>query len=127
MSLFTALIKLSKACVLKQTLGSLLFLEKVLESDGVKNTLLGGLQDLAGHEVLVQDEVRLLVVVDDVQLAHAAEVLVQQLHIVVDYLQRQQLVVPLLWSQQNQVIMKCHQTLTLAILLRRQHQHMKKY
>ena len=104
MSLFTALIELSKAFVLKQALGSLLFLEKVLESDGVENTLLGGLQDLAGHEVLVQDEVRLLVVVDDVQLAHAAEVLVQELNIVVDNLQRQQLVVPLLWSQQKQVI-----------------------
>ena len=39
----------------------------------------------------------LLVVVDDVQLADAAEVLVQELHVVVDYLQRQKLVVPLLW------------------------------
>merc|ERR1712241_773588 len=90
------IIYLSKACVLKQALGSLLLLEKVLKSDGVENTLLGGLQDLAGHEVLVQGEVRLLVVVDDVQLAHAAEVLVQELNIVVDNLQSQQLVVPLL-------------------------------
>lgn len=82
-----------------------------------KDVLLGRLLDLAAHQQLVEDEVGLLEVEDDVELAHlgmdsmsarlawlcndclqtyTSEVLVQQLHVPVDDFQRQQLVVVLL-------------------------------
>lgn len=100
-------------------------LQHVLGGDRLQHVLLGGLLHLAADQQFVQYEVGLLKVEDDVQLAHlrqgemvrrggtrqisifrnvthtfletyTAKILVQQLHVAVDDLQRQQLVVVLL-------------------------------
>ncbi len=67
----------------------------VRKLDLLEDGLLGRLLDLSGHDQLVKDEVGLLKVEDDVQLAHGAKVLVQHLHVPVDQLEGQQLVVVL--------------------------------
>ena len=48
-------------------------LEDVLGRDGLQDVLLGRFLDLTAHQQLVQDEVRLLEVEDDVQLADLEE------------------------------------------------------
>lgn len=45
-------------------------LQQVCLLDGLQHTLLGGVLDVSPHQKLVQDEVGLLKVEDDVQLAH---------------------------------------------------------
>ena len=59
----------------------------------MEDGLLGGLLHLARQEELVQDHVDLVEVEDEVELAHVAEELIEQLHEEVDRLEIQQLVV----------------------------------
>ena len=47
--------------------------------------------------------INLLIVIDDVQLAHTSKVLVQELHKVVDDLQGEQLVISIIWSKYSLV------------------------
>ena len=67
--------------------------ETVLLSDAAQHILLAALLHLASEKELVKDEVRLLEVEDDVQLAHVAVVLVHLLDKAMHNLQRDQLVV----------------------------------
>ena len=77
-------------------------MDKILKSDSVKNTLLGSVLNFSRQNILVQDKIGLsridtdvynfiklylLIIVDDVQLADTPEILVKELHIIVDYLQ----------------------------------------
>lgn len=61
--------RLGKSNVVR-VVGSTDLLEDVLRRDGLEDVLLGRFLDLATDQQLVQDEVRLLEVEDDVQLAH---------------------------------------------------------
>ena len=83
---------LNKSHILQRQRDDLLLLVVVCELDLLEDGLLRRLLDLARHDELVQDEVRLLEVEDDVQLAHGTEVLVQHLDEPVDELQCEELV-----------------------------------
>ncbi len=71
---------LDQSEVLHREGDDLLLLEVVGQLDLLDDGLLRGLLRLARQQQLVQDEVRLLEVEDDVQLAHRPEVLVQNFH-----------------------------------------------
>jgi hypothetical protein len=67
--------------------------EAVLLANAPEHVLLAALLHLAGQQQLVEDEVGLLEVEDDVELADVAVVLVHLLDVAVDNLERDQLVV----------------------------------
>lgn len=73
-------------------------LQAVLCSNDPKNVLLAALLHFASDQQLIQNEVGLLEVEDDVQLADVAVVLVHLLDIAVDDLERDQLVVGVVGS-----------------------------
>lgn len=90
-----ALASLSEAMVLEESLRCFVLLQDVLGRDRFENVLFGRLLDLAADEQLVQNEVSLLKVEDDVQLANTPKVFVQQFYVSVDDFQREQLVIVL--------------------------------
>ena len=73
-----------QANVLQGERDDLFLLIVVGEFDLFQNRLLGSLLHLPGHDELVEDEVSLLKVEDDVQLADGAKVFVQHFHVAVD-------------------------------------------
>jgi hypothetical protein len=70
----------------------LLLLVVVCKLNLLEDSLLARLLQLPCHDELVEDEVGLLKVEDDVELAHGAKVLVKHLHVAVDRLQDEKLV-----------------------------------
>lgn len=87
---------LAETVVLEEALGDFFVLKSVLCADRLQHLLLAGLLHFTGYEELVENEVGFLEVEDDVQLAHAAEVSVQELHIAMYDFQTCQLVVAIL-------------------------------
>jgi len=79
--------------IVKETLGRVLLLQKVLRRDRFQHILFGRLLNLTTNQKLVQHKVSLFKVEDDVKLTHTAKVFVQEFHVSVDDLQRQKLVV----------------------------------
>ena len=81
------------------TLALPLILEECLIHKGIillhhfKHLLLAGLHHVPPDDQLLQDEVGLMKVEDEVELAHVSEVAVQYLHELVDDIQHYQLVV----------------------------------
>lgn len=73
-------------------------LQAVLCPNDPKNVLLAALLHFAGDQQLIQNKVGLLEVEDDVQLADVAVVLVHLLDIAVDDLERDQLIVGVVGS-----------------------------
>lgn len=96
MSRLTAHAGLAETVVLEEALWRLLFLHDVLCTDCLQTLLLRRFLHLAAEHELVENEIRLLEVENDVQLAHGPKVLVEQFHVAMNDLECEQLVVFLL-------------------------------
>ena len=68
-------------------------LQEILGGNCLEHIFLGGFLDLPTQQEFVQHEVGLLKVKDDVEFADRAEIFVEQLHVTMDYLQNDQLIV----------------------------------
>ncbi|GMS79324.1 hypothetical protein PENTCL1PPCAC_1499 [Pristionchus entomophagus] len=91
----STVVDLSEAMIFEESLRSLLLLQQILRRDRFQHLLLARLLHFSSQKELIEDEVGLLEVEDDVQLAHTSEVLVQQFDVAVDSLETDELVVAL--------------------------------
>lgn len=89
---------IGSACSVRKVATYLHVLQAVLCSNDSKHILLAALLHFSGDQQLVKDEVGLLEVEDDVQLADVAVVLVHLLDIAVDDFEGDQLIVGVVGS-----------------------------